>query len=276
MLRSLWRNLPGRRMPLPRFGIGDFRLGRTANDDAGTGVVPLPVRSRDLLRGQGSIEFHGVSKALGLSGKRVPVLQDMNAIFPRGRVVGVLGASGSGKSTLVQLLTGNMRADAGRIVRGMSVSWPTGARDIFRRELTLRKNVRIVSGLYGAWAPDMLEAVKEIGKIRSQDLDRPLSEVPADLVIRGTASLCYALDFDCYIADDLLTGGSKHFRDHFKELFVERKSTHSLIIVTKNIIAYRELCDDIHLLEGGTLRTFANKHDAIQAFKTGDRAKALD
>lgn len=274
MLRSLWRHLPARRLQLPRFGVDAFHPGPQANDDVDGTRLPVP--SQSVLRGAGSIELHGVTKALGLGRRSLPVLNGVDAIFPRGRVVGIMGLPTSGKTTLVNVLTGNLAPDSGRVVRGMNTSWSTSARDIFRRELTLRQNVQILSTIYGMWAPDMLEAVKEIGKIRRQDLDRSLVELAPDFASRATVSLCYAMDFDCYVADEVFCAGTKHFKEYMKGLFFERKETHSIIVVTKNIAPFRDICDDMCILDGGVIRTFGSRADAMNAFKELVRAKALD
>lgn len=61
-----------------------------------------------------------------------------------------------------------------------------------------------------------------------------------------------------------------------KGLFFEKKETHSIIIVTKNIAPFRDICDDMCILNGGVIRTFANRTDAMTAFKELVRTKVLD
>ncbi|MFG1480146.1 ATP-binding cassette domain-containing protein [Xanthobacter sp. V4C-4] len=273
MLKALWHALPRRRQALARPAEGPREDGAGAEVSS---VVALRREGRDHLRGEGAIELRGVRKALGRRPKETQVLTGVDAIFPRGRTIGVLGAAGAGKSTLVHLLTGNTRPDQGQVVHGMRVSWPMSARDIFRKEMTIRGNVRLLSALYGAWAPEMIDAVKEIGKIRGQDLDTPINKLAPDFMIRASTSLCYALDFDCYVADDNLCGGSKTFREYIKALYQERQKTHSLIIVTKNAGAIRDLCDDLYILEDGIIKTYENRLDAYRIFKGAALNRQLD
>ncbi|WP_234050643.1 MULTISPECIES: ATP-binding cassette domain-containing protein [unclassified Xanthobacter] len=258
MLKSLWHVLPRRRAKSP-----SALAPQVEDATPGARVVPSGV---DRVRGRGAVVLEGVTKTIGLRPRQTEVLKGVDAIFPRGRAIGVLGEAGVGKSTLVQILTGNMAPDAGRVIHGMRVSWPLGARDIFRKDMTIRANVRLLSLMYGAWAPDMLEAVKEIGKIRTQDMDRPLAELVPDFTVRASTSLCYALDFDCYVADDQLCAGSRQFRDHIKTLILERQKTHSLIIVSKNAAAIRDLCDDFYVLENGIIKTYKNRREAYKVF----------
>ncbi len=58
------------------------------------------------------IELHGVSKSFG--GLRA--VDGLTASIRRGEVIGLVGPNGSGKTTALNLITGNLTADAGAIV----------------------------------------------------------------------------------------------------------------------------------------------------------------
>lgn len=58
------------------------------------------------------IELHGVSKSFG--GLRA--VDGLTASIRRGEVIGLVGPNGSGKTTALNLITGNLAADAGAIV----------------------------------------------------------------------------------------------------------------------------------------------------------------
>lgn len=271
MLKALWHALPRRRALGLRAGVGDFDLGPQANDDPGAQTHALP-----RVRGTGAIELRGVCKSVGIGRTRAVVLDGVDAVFPRGKAIGILGGQGAGKSTLIQLLAANGRPDAGSIVHGMRVSWNLSARDIFRKELSIRGNVKLLCTIYGAWVPDMLDAVKEIGKIRRQDLDTPISLLAPEFTARASASLAYAMDFDCYIADDVLCGGPKSFREYLKTLFLERQKTHALIIASKNAPSIRDLCDDFYILEDKVLKTYESRRAAFKAFTGITLTRRLD
>ncbi len=64
------------------------------------------------------IRLDGVSKAYTSGGARVVALDTVNLAIRGGELMVVLGPSGSGKTTLIQVASGLMRADTGRVLVG--------------------------------------------------------------------------------------------------------------------------------------------------------------
>jgi len=66
-----------------------------------------------------------------------PLLRNIDAVFPGGRVVLISGQSGAGKSTLLHLLAGLLQPTSGEILAdGQPVSrWLTAHRDRWRRQV---------------------------------------------------------------------------------------------------------------------------------------------
>ncbi|MGI8895400.1 MAG: ABC transporter ATP-binding protein [Casimicrobiaceae bacterium] len=50
--------------------------------------------------------------------RRRPVLQGIDMVIPRGKVVAIMGGSGSGKTTILRLIGGQLKPQAGRVVVG--------------------------------------------------------------------------------------------------------------------------------------------------------------
>lgn len=65
------------------------------------------------------VEFHNVSKAYADK----EILQKFNYVFKKGERIGVIGKNGTGKTTFLNLLTGGVPADGGKIVIGETVKF---------------------------------------------------------------------------------------------------------------------------------------------------------
>lgn len=63
------------------------------------------------------VELHNVSKAFG----EKKILENFDYKFKKGDRVGVIGRNGSGKTTLINMMTGKLRPDSGKIVLGDTV-----------------------------------------------------------------------------------------------------------------------------------------------------------
>jgi ABC transport system ATP-binding/permease protein len=67
--------------------------------------------------GSKTVELHKVSKSF----PDLPILNQFSYIFQREEKLGVVGKNGTGKSTFLNLITGKIQADAGKVVVGETV-----------------------------------------------------------------------------------------------------------------------------------------------------------
>lgn len=95
------------------------------------------------------IWLDNLNKIYRLKGRRTVVADNINAVFPTGASVGLLGRNGAGKSTLLRMIAGTISPSSGRVVSDGSISWPVGFAGSFHGELTGAQNVRFVARIYG-------------------------------------------------------------------------------------------------------------------------------
>lgn len=212
------------------------------------------------------IAFENVTKQFVRGRATVEVLRDATVTFDDKVNIGILGPRGSGKSTLIKLLAKRMAPDRGRVTHHGTVSWPLATKNLFLQTLTLRTNLRIVAELYGAWPPSVIRKVDEIAELGPY-LDRTVRDVPRDIHTKTMYSLCLALGFDCYLADEALFIGDAAFR-HKAEIYLQKfRYRHSFVIATRHIGIVRQYCDIVYLLHGGLLRRYDDPRKAIQDYK---------
>lgn len=207
--------------------------------------------------------------------RKKPILLDVDFSVRKGQTVGILGHSKVGKTTLINLVNGNARPNGGQVIHRMSASWPIASRQAFNKMLSIRDNVRIIAGMYGAWAPEMLDRIAEEGKIQRSEMDVTLRQLPDAVRSRAAFLLCLALDFDCYVVDETFFIGSHTFRLHARTLIEELRGRKSFVIATKNIQLIRDFCDNCYHLRGHELVLYPNPTSAIRAFRTHDKDSSL-
>jgi branched-chain amino acid transport system ATP-binding protein len=140
-----------------------------------------------------ALETHGLSRRFG----GLAAVQDVSFSLESGTVLGVIGPNGAGKTTLINLISGQLKPTAGKvIVDGRDVTgarpWAIAKARVARtfqivkpfRELTVRENVAIGS-MYGpgaskkealARADEVLERVGLAEKAETEPRQLPVAD----------------------------------------------------------------------------------------------------
>ncbi len=110
------RRQPKARTTKSKSRIDDFfEIKKKAHQRRKDHQVQLEINMERL--GSKIIEFHNVSKAF----KDKKILDGFDYTFKKGERIGIIGKNGTGKSTFLNLLTGSLNADNGKIVIGETV-----------------------------------------------------------------------------------------------------------------------------------------------------------
>lgn len=206
-----------------------------------------------------------VSKHYKTSKGNHTVLNKIDLTVRSGEKIGILGGNGAGKSTLIRILSGAEQASEGSIVRNMNISWPLAFGGAFQGGLTGMDNVRFVCRIYGVdidIAKSFVKYFSELGAF----LDEPVKNYSSGMRARLAFALSMAVDFDCYLIDEIVAVGDRRFHDKcHDELFVKRQSK-SMIIVSHDPHYIREHCDRACVLVKGELHHFESLDDAYEFF----------
>jgi capsular polysaccharide transport system ATP-binding protein len=77
-----------------------------------------------------------------------------------------------------------------------------------------------------------------------------------------------AIDFDCYLIDEIISVGDKRFqKKSFDELFGRRKGN-AMIIVSHNFEVIQDFCSAVLVLKDGRGRVFQDKRKAFDIYAT--------
>lgn len=198
------------------------------------------------------------------------VLDHVSAVFESGRSYGLLGVNGAGKSTTLRLIAGTELPNGGRIRSTVRVSWPLGFTGGFHPQMSGRDNVKFVARIYGAdvrRVGDFVEDFSELGDY----LDAPVLTYSSGMMSRLAFGLSMAIDFECYLVDEITAVGDVRFQRRCEEAFARRRETADLIVVSHSMSTIKAYCDRGAVLVDGRLMMFDSVDKAIEVYNRLNR-----
>lgn len=211
------------------------------------------------------ITLHNVTKRYRTHGGWNTVIDDVSVTFPEGVNLGILGRNGAGKSTLLRLLARAEYPDRGQITYDVSLSWPIAFGGTFAPMLTGADNVRFVARIYGVDWQRALAFVEDFSEL-GEYLYMPLQSYSAGMRARFAFGLSMAIEFDCYLIDEVTAVGDKRFVERCRIALEERRERSSIILVSHSAKSIRNQCDAAYLLFDGKLYFFDDIDEAIDVY----------
>lgn len=208
------------------------------------------------------IVFDGVSKNYRTRDGRRTILSDVNFTLKRGDAIGICGHNGAGKSTLLQLIAGVEKQSSGSIHRTMSISWPIGYASAFQSSLTGADNVRFIARIYDRPIQETLDFVDDYAELGSY-LSMPIRTYSAGMMARLAFAASLAVEFDCYLVDEVTAAGDARFRQRCHDALMQRRDEGTLIMVSHDPATLRQYCDSGALVADGKFTRFDDLEEAI-------------
>ena len=200
-----------------------------------------------------------ITKYYKVHGKRHVIFQRLSLQLNRGDRLGLLGPNGAGKSTLLRLLCGIEEPNEGKITRTSTISWPIGLTNGFIPALTGRENVKFVCRLFACSQKEQQEKinfVREFADINNY-FDMPVNTYSSGMTSRVAYGMSMAFDFDFYVVDEALSTGDPSFVQKSIDTFKEKSKNKGLIMVSHDVNAVKEFCDQaIYLNQGQLIHSF--------------------
>jgi capsular polysaccharide transport system ATP-binding protein len=212
------------------------------------------------------LELRDVHKVYDTRRGRRHVLRGVDCAFRKGDAVGILGRNGAGKSTLIRIMSGAEHPTRGEVRRGMSVSWPLGFGGAVHHALTGADNIRFIARIYGrpfGWTLGFVEEFAELGDY----LHMPVRTYSAGMETRLAFALSLAVEFDCYLVDEVVAAGDARFADRCRQALLERRGQSALLMVSHSPDILRAFCDTGATLHEGRLTFHEDLDQAIAAYR---------
>ena len=208
------------------------------------------------------IRLENLTKAYRRKGRRTLVADNINAVFPTGASVALLGRNGAGKSTLLRMIAGTVSPTSGRVLSDGTISWPVGFMGSFHGELTGAQNVRFVARIYGVDTDELVDYVAEFAEL-GQHYHQPFSSYSSGMRSRLAMGTSMGIHFDTYLVDEVTSVGDADFRVKSQRVFLDRMAKSGAVVVSHSMPMIRNMCDMGAVLDHGRLTLFHDLEEAI-------------
>jgi capsular polysaccharide transport system ATP-binding protein len=226
--------------------------------DCASAVDPTPERC---------VEAIGITKTFHTDQGPVRALDGISFRVAAGERLGILGPNGAGKSTLIKILSGILTPTSGEVRRGLKLSWPLALGGGFEGQLTGYDNVRFLTGLYDLPFRETYDYVQDFSEL-GRFMHVPVRFYSDGMRMRLAFALSLAMDFECYLIDEVLLVGDRRFQlKCHDELFGRRKHC-GMIMAVHNAGTIQEYCQSVLLLKGGRGRVLHDLKLASRIYGT--------
>ena len=245
---------------------GDLQLARMRGPMAATGVTEQSWLGRPLRE----IHLQGISFSHSAHG--TPAVANLTLRIPAGAVVGFVGANGSGKTTLVDLLSGLLAPQSGRVeIDGVMLddanrgAWQSAIayvpQSVFLCDSTLAENIAL--GVPAAQIDrDRLHAAVRLARLEEcvaglpNGYDEPLGERGARLSggQRQRLGIARALyrDASVLIMDEATSALDAAAERDITDMLAQRRQGRTILLIAHRLSALRH-CDMIYELANGRI-----------------------
>ena len=209
------------------------------------------------------IRFTNVSKEYHIRKFRKLVLDDISFEVPDRASLGICGANGAGKSTLMRLISGVESPTTGLVERDLSCSWPIGYTSCFQSSLTGADNTRFIARIYDQSIDHVLDFVEEFAQLGPY-FYQPIYSYSAGMSARLAFGVSLAINFECYLVDEVTGAGDERFQQRCTEALMHRRDTATLIMISHDPHTLKHYCTTGAVLNRGKLQFFDTIDEAIE------------
>lgn len=193
------------------------------------------------------------------------VFKGLNFDVAQSGRLALLGRNGQGKSTLIKILGGALPPTAGTIQWTGAASWPIGFSGGFQGSLSGLDNINFLARLYNRDVATTLERVDSFAEL-GEKLKIPVKHYSSGMRARLAFGLSLAIEFDCYLIDELVAVGDRRFQAKCQEELFERRKERTFIMASHDMSMITKLCDRALIIESGKAKIFDDIDEAVDVY----------
>lgn len=197
------------------------------------------------------------------------VLKGINLNIKKGEVVALIGTNGSGKSTLLKLMTKIIYPNKGRIITNGKLTSLLELGAGFHPDFSGRENIYFNASIFGLTRKEIderLDQIIEFSELKDF-IDNPVRTYSSGMYMRLAFSVAINVDADILLIDEILSVGDEHFQNKCFAKMKELKSQgKTMVFVTHNMKAVKELCDRAVWLYQGNIKMDGNSNEVVDEY----------
>ena len=185
--------------------------------------------------------------------REIQALRDCSFEVRRGECLGIIGRNGAGKSTVLQLLAETIAPTSGELKICGRIAALLELGSGFNPEFTGRENIFMYGAILGLSPEKIRERYQSIVDFADigDAVEQPVKTYSSGMAMRLAFAVVAHIDADVLIIDEALAVGDVVFVQKCYAFLREFVKHHTVILVTHDIAAVRDLCDRAIWLDGG-------------------------
>jgi len=199
----------------------------------------------------------------------IRALDNVSFSVDRGEALGIIGANGSGKTTILRLLANVTKPSSGHITVGGRVAPLIQVGAGFHPELTGRENVYLNATIMGLNKKEIDAKYNDIVSFAELDqfMDTPVKRYSSGMYVRLGFAVVANINPDILLIDEILAVGDINFQKKcFDNMSNIKKSNKTVVFISHNLSAIKDLCDRIIWIDQGKIKKEGNNYDVINAY----------
>ncbi len=206
-------------------------------------------------------------------------LKDINFEVSKGDVLGVIGGNGAGKSTLLKLLSKITKPTQGTIYLNGKISSLLEVGTGFHPEMTGRENIFMNGSILGMKKNDIareLDSIIDFSGVEKY-IDTPIKRYSTGMKVRLGFAVAAHLNQEILIVDEVLAVGDAEFqRKCLGSMQRVGKQGKTVLFVSHNMAAIKQLCNRAVVLDKGNLLANTNTDEGIRLYLESIKTENFD
>jgi capsular polysaccharide transport system ATP-binding protein len=209
-----------------------------------------------------------LSKAYLQHGKARTLFSNLSFDLPRGGRLAILGRNGQGKSTLIKILGGVLWPTSGTVNwGGMASSWPLGFNGAFQGGMSGVDNIRFIARIYQRPVAQLIARVDSFAEL-GEALKLPVKYYSTGMRSRLAFGLSIAIEFDCYLIDEVVSVGDALFRKKCDDELFNKRGDRAFVVASHDLGFIRQTCNEAIIVENGRAKRFEDLELAIEIYES--------